>query len=191
MSVTVVTSAASDYRNARGRDWLKARLAVEEVLIIGATLSAANELARSLAQEKRASFGYHRMTLGQLAAGLARGWGALPLFWRAARGMEHSKDLDFRATDPVGNEIACIENDQFTGAGNSPGPSQVRLRGKLRHCIQDALDDQTGSGCIVSRNVGCFLVKVAQRCTQPTNPHSLSTCSRDSQRRFRLQSPQR
>ena len=72
MSVTVVTSAASDYRNARGRDWLKARLAVEEVLIIGATLSTANELARSLAQEKCASFGYHRLTLGQLTSALAR-----------------------------------------------------------------------------------------------------------------------
>jgi ATP-dependent helicase/nuclease subunit B len=51
---------------------LKARLAVEEVLIIGATLSTANELARSLAQEKCASFGYHRLTLGQLTSALAR-----------------------------------------------------------------------------------------------------------------------
>jgi hypothetical protein len=41
-------------------------------LIIGATLGAANELTRGLAQEKRASFGYHRLTLGQLASALAR-----------------------------------------------------------------------------------------------------------------------
>ena len=43
----------------------------EEVLIVGATLGAANEIARSLAQTKGASFGYHWMTLGQLASVLA------------------------------------------------------------------------------------------------------------------------
>ena len=72
MGLTVVTSAASHHRIARGRDWLNARRPAEEVLIIGATLGAANELARSLAQDKRASFGYHRLTLGQLASALAR-----------------------------------------------------------------------------------------------------------------------
>ncbi len=72
MGVTVFTSAASRHRIALGRDWLDARRPAEEVLIIGATLGAANELARSLAQAKRASFGYHRLTLGQLASVLAR-----------------------------------------------------------------------------------------------------------------------
>src|SRR6516225_4908891 len=72
MSVTVVTSAANHHRIAFGQDWLKARRPVEELLIIGSTLGAANEIARSLARAKGASFGYHRMTLGQLAAALAR-----------------------------------------------------------------------------------------------------------------------
>jgi hypothetical protein len=57
MGLTVITSAAGHHRIARCRDWLKARAPAEEILIIGATLGAANELARSLAQEKRASFG--------------------------------------------------------------------------------------------------------------------------------------
>jgi hypothetical protein len=72
MGLTVITSAAGHHRIARCRDWLKARAPAEEILIIGATLGAANELARSLAQEKRASFGYHRLTLAQLASALAR-----------------------------------------------------------------------------------------------------------------------
>jgi hypothetical protein len=72
MGFTVITSAASHHRVTRGRDWLKARAPTEEILMIGATLGAANELARSLAQEKRASFGYHRLTFGQLASALAR-----------------------------------------------------------------------------------------------------------------------
>ena len=72
MGFSVITSAASHYRVARGRDWLKACAPTEETLIIGATLGAANELARSVAQDKRASFGYHRLTFGQLASALAR-----------------------------------------------------------------------------------------------------------------------
>src|SRR6516165_10007453 len=72
MGFSVVTSAASHHRVARGRDCLKARTPTEEILIIGATLGAANELARSVAQDKRASFGCHRLTLGQLASALAR-----------------------------------------------------------------------------------------------------------------------
>jgi hypothetical protein len=57
---------------ARSQGWLNARLPAEEILVVGATLDAANELARSLARKKRALFGYHRLTLGQLASALAR-----------------------------------------------------------------------------------------------------------------------
>ena len=64
----LITPAARRHRIARARDWLHARQPAEEVLIIGATLRAANELTRDLAQEKRASFGYHRLTLGQLVS---------------------------------------------------------------------------------------------------------------------------
>ena len=72
MGITAVISAASHQRIARVRDWLNARRRADEVLIIGATLGAANEIARSIAQERRASFGYHRLTLGQFASTLAR-----------------------------------------------------------------------------------------------------------------------
>jgi ATP-dependent helicase/nuclease subunit B len=72
MALTALISAASYDRIARGRDLLNARQPAEEVLIIGASPGAANELTRSLAREKRASFGYHRLTLGQLASALAQ-----------------------------------------------------------------------------------------------------------------------
>ncbi len=72
MGITVVTSSASQDRIAYGRKWLDAKRPAEEVLIVGATLGAANELARSLAQARRASFGYHRMSWAQLASALAR-----------------------------------------------------------------------------------------------------------------------
>src|SRR5215472_2229782 len=72
MGLTVVASASGHFRIAFGQDWLKARRPAEELLIIGPTLVAANEVARRLVETKGASFGYHRMTLGQLASTVAR-----------------------------------------------------------------------------------------------------------------------
>jgi ATP-dependent helicase/nuclease subunit B len=71
MTTTVVTSVASRSRIDRARAWLETRDAAEEVLILGASLNAANELPRSLAKTKGAAFGWHRMTLAQLAANIA------------------------------------------------------------------------------------------------------------------------
>jgi hypothetical protein len=68
MPATLVTSVRSRSRLDRARRWLQARDAADEVLILGASLGAANELARSLAQTKGAAFGWHRLTLAQLAA---------------------------------------------------------------------------------------------------------------------------
>lgn len=51
--------------------WLEARNQSEEVLIVGATLDAANELARTVAEAKGAAFGWHRLSLSQLAAAIA------------------------------------------------------------------------------------------------------------------------
>ena len=71
MPATVVTSVSSRSRIDRARAWLQARDAAEEVLILGASLGAANELARSLVKTKGAAFGWHRLTLAQLAANVA------------------------------------------------------------------------------------------------------------------------
>jgi hypothetical protein len=71
MTATVVTSVGSLSRIDRARAWLETRDAAEEVLILGASLGAANELARSLAKTRGAAFGWHRLTLPQLAASIA------------------------------------------------------------------------------------------------------------------------
>jgi RecB family exonuclease len=71
VSAIVATSAVNHRRIRRARVWLESRVAAEEVLIIGASLDAANELARRVAKEKGAAFGWHRLTLAQLAAALA------------------------------------------------------------------------------------------------------------------------
>src|SRR5262249_769213 len=55
----------------QARVWLECRAPAEEVLIVGATLDATNELARAVAKKKGAAFGWHRLTLSQLAATIA------------------------------------------------------------------------------------------------------------------------
>jgi hypothetical protein len=52
MSAIAVTSAANHRRIRRARAWLEGRVLAEEVLIVGASLDAANELPRSVAEEK-------------------------------------------------------------------------------------------------------------------------------------------
>jgi RecB family exonuclease len=71
MSSLVFISAANRVRIRRAEAWLKDRPAAEELLIVGATLDAANELAREVAKWKGAAFGWHRLTLSQLAFAVA------------------------------------------------------------------------------------------------------------------------
>ena len=71
MRATAFISSTSHRRIARARAWLMARDPAEELLIIGASLDAANELARWVAQTRGGAFGWHRFTLEQLAAALA------------------------------------------------------------------------------------------------------------------------
>jgi ATP-dependent helicase/nuclease subunit B len=75
--------SAGHRRIRRARAWLEARKPAEEVLILGATPDAANELVRIVAKDKGAAFGWHRLTLSQFAAAIARpalaGQGVVPL----------------------------------------------------------------------------------------------------------------
>ena len=68
----VVTSARAELRLREAAAWLAARGADEPILIIGATHDAASELIRMVARERGTGFGWHRMTLGRLAAELAK-----------------------------------------------------------------------------------------------------------------------
>jgi len=71
MGATIIIASASHRRIARGRAWLEAHAPAEELLIVAPTLDAANELARTVVRTNGAAFGYHRVTLGQLAAAFA------------------------------------------------------------------------------------------------------------------------
>ena len=71
MGGTIITSSASHSRIRRARAWLETRPPAEEILILAATDDAANELARDVARNKGAAFGWHRLSLAQFAAVLA------------------------------------------------------------------------------------------------------------------------
>jgi ATP-dependent helicase/nuclease subunit B len=95
MSANAIVSAANDRRIHRARAWLEGRLAGEEVLIVGATPDAANELARNVAATKAAAFGWHRLTLSRLASQSLR-----PILLRA--GSHRSAELA-RTPLPLGS----------------------------------------------------------------------------------------
>lgn len=71
MTRTVVVAGASRSRLERARAWLEGRANAEEVLVIGGSIEAANELVRTLAQNKGSAFGWHRLTMAQLVATMA------------------------------------------------------------------------------------------------------------------------
>ncbi len=68
----VVSSARAELRLREAAAWLGARGVDEPILIVGATYEAASELIRMVARERGSGFGWHRMTLGRLAAELAK-----------------------------------------------------------------------------------------------------------------------
>jgi ATP-dependent helicase/DNAse subunit B len=71
MSVMAILSVSSKRRLAWARAWLDSRGRIEEILLLGATLDAANELARVGARHKGAAFGWHRLSMLQLASAVA------------------------------------------------------------------------------------------------------------------------
>jgi ATP-dependent helicase/nuclease subunit B len=83
MSATAVISVAHRRRLGRARVWLESRGQSEELLVVGATLDGANELARAVAKEKGVAFGWHRVGFSQLAFAIAApvlaGRGLVPL----------------------------------------------------------------------------------------------------------------
>ena len=71
MGVNVSTSSAANDRLRQAKGWLEARSPAEEILILAGTGDAGNELVRDLVHAKGAAFGWHRLSLAQLAAVLA------------------------------------------------------------------------------------------------------------------------
>src|SRR6516165_10690601 len=110
----------SHRRMARARAWLEAREPAEEILIIGATLDAANEVARGMAQMKGAAFGWHRLSLTQLAAALARpalaGRGIVPLSRLGIQAMAARVVHALAADDALGRYAGVAQGPGFARA---------------------------------------------------------------------------
>jgi histidyl-tRNA synthetase len=74
----LVGSSMAGRRIGRAINWIEARAPADELLIIGANLDAANEVARKVASTRGAVFGCHRLSFTQFAATLA----AIPMATR-------------------------------------------------------------------------------------------------------------
>ncbi len=97
----LASSTRAELRLADAHAWLAARPPGEEVLVIGATADAAAELIRGVATARGSGFGWHRFTLGRLAAELAKHElarrdlapiGALPIEALCARIVQQLRD---------------------------------------------------------------------------------------------------
>jgi ATP-dependent helicase/nuclease subunit B len=67
----VIESAANELRLVEARAFVRAELRTSNLLLVGASRGAADDLARSIAVESGATVGLHRFSLTQLAARLA------------------------------------------------------------------------------------------------------------------------
>ncbi|WP_437335547.1 PD-(D/E)XK nuclease family protein [Sorangium sp. So ce394] len=90
MPHAVITSPSAAARLDRAVGWLRRRRPAERVLLVGASVEAASELARASIRGRRATFGWHRLTLGRVAAALA-----MPAL--AARGLVPASALAIEA----------------------------------------------------------------------------------------------
>ena len=70
-SIRLIESAAAELRLAGAAAFVRARLARGEVLLVGASRGAVDDLARSIASACGATVGLHRFSLTQLAARMA------------------------------------------------------------------------------------------------------------------------
>ena len=64
-------AASAGVRLRGGRSFIHQFAAGDEVLLLGASRGSVDDLARSIAYEKGAAFGLHRLSFTQLAARLA------------------------------------------------------------------------------------------------------------------------
>ncbi|WP_437876828.1 PD-(D/E)XK nuclease family protein [Sorangium sp. So ce513] len=90
MPHALITSPSAAARLDRALGWLRRRRPADRLLLVGASVEAVNELARASLRGHRAAFGWHRLTLGRLAAALA-----MPAL--AARGLVPASALAIEA----------------------------------------------------------------------------------------------
>ena len=128
-AVQVFVSASARERLARAEAFLQHSPPDTEVVIVGATRGAADDLARGAVRRSGASFGWHRFSLLQLAARLAMpalaAEGRLPASPLGAEAVAARAIFQVRAGDGL---------RYFEPVARTPGfaPSVARTLGELR-----------------------------------------------------------
>ncbi|WP_437600151.1 PD-(D/E)XK nuclease family protein [Sorangium sp. So ce590] len=156
MPHALITSPSAAARLDRAVGWLRRRRPAERVLLVGASVEAVSELARASIRGRRATFGWHRLTLGRVAAALA-----MPAL--AARGLVPASPLAIEAL--CARAIGGLAQDgllgRFARVADRPGLpravartlDEVRLAGvdpdalapadldRIAHAFDAALDE--------------------------------------------------
>ncbi|XXT20347.1 PD-(D/E)XK nuclease family protein [Sorangium sp. So ce429] len=132
MPHVLITSPSAAARLDRAVGWLRRRRPAEGVLLVGASVEAVSELARSSLRGRRATFGWHRLTLGRLAAALA-----MPAL--AARGLVPASGLAIEAL--CARAIDGLAQDGLLGRF-----ARVADRPGLPRAVSRTLDEARLSG---------------------------------------------
>ena len=111
-----IQSASASVRLAEARRFLDQFAPGDEILLLGASRGAVDDLARAIAMDKGATFGLHRLSFTQLAARLA----AMDL---AAHGQPPASALGYEAVAALAAFEAANDEalDYFAPVSSTPG----------------------------------------------------------------------
>ncbi|MGK4007926.1 PD-(D/E)XK nuclease family protein [Sorangium sp. So ce1036] len=156
MPHALITSPSAAARLDRAVAWLRRRRPAERVLLVGASVEAVNELARSAIRGRRAVFGWHRLTLPRLAAALAMpGLAARGLVPASALAIEAlcARAIDGLAEDGLLGRFARVADRPGLPRAVARTLEEVRLAGvapdalapagldRIGHAFEAALDE--------------------------------------------------
>ena len=85
--------------------------------------------------------------------------------------MEYRDDREPASTNPVGNEVWRLRNDEFAGPGDAAGPSDGRVLREKGDAVQNPLRDVRGGGRTLPRDVLPKVNQMLDGASRPDNRH--------------------
>jgi len=149
----LVSSPAASERLLAAHEFLASRRRDEQVLILGTTMEAPRDLARVVALERGGSFGWHRLTLGRLAAIIAAP--LLAVRGAAPVGRLALEALCARVVFRLAGTAGAQGLGRFAPVADRPGLpraleatfQELRLEGKTPRDLSSAAGTPAGAAC--------------------------------------------
>jgi len=157
--IRIVISTSGDARSLAAAAFIEQFPSSTEVVIVGASRGAADDLARAVAARRRATFGIARFSLTELAAraAAARGDGKRRVAGTQAGAEAIAARAIFEAT-------AADELDYFRPVARMPGFPRALTRTLHELRLAGVASDRLGAVGPAGADVGRLLARVEQQC---------------------------